>query len=191
MLIDNSLKKLAYATIYFVKNTKYCYMTKLMKLLYLLDFSHYKQVGKSVTGMDYFAWKRGPVPTKFYEYLNRLESAPDEIKNNLAVIKYEDENKRFEIRPKTKFNEAIFTPRELSLLKNIAFVFKELTAEQISNYSHLRSMPWEKTMKQKGQNAKIDYDLAVDETPESLPLEVVKERQQEIEHGRKLFDSLQ
>jgi len=36
--------------------------TKLFKLLYLLDFHHFRETGRSVTGLEYRAWKHGPVP---------------------------------------------------------------------------------------------------------------------------------
>ncbi len=48
------------ACIYFLKNTKYCYKTKLFKLLYELDFKHFELTGSSVTGQKYVAWQFGP-----------------------------------------------------------------------------------------------------------------------------------
>ncbi|EQD63619.1 hypothetical protein B1B_06949, partial [mine drainage metagenome] len=44
-----------------------------MKLLYLLDFEHFRQTGYSVTGMEYHAWKMGPVPTDLFEEWEALE----------------------------------------------------------------------------------------------------------------------
>ncbi|WP_423905919.1 hypothetical protein [Candidatus Spongiihabitans sp.] len=38
------------AIAYFSRNTKYCYTIKLFKLLYFLDFEHYRQTGSSVAG---------------------------------------------------------------------------------------------------------------------------------------------
>jgi hypothetical protein len=48
MIITNQREKLVNAIIYFCHNTKYCGKTKLMKLLYFLDFIHFKQTAKSV-----------------------------------------------------------------------------------------------------------------------------------------------
>jgi uncharacterized phage-associated protein len=50
------------AVLFFAKNTEACGKIKLFKLLYLLDFEHFKLTGKSVTGFEYEAWKFGPVP---------------------------------------------------------------------------------------------------------------------------------
>ncbi|MFC1858011.1 Panacea domain-containing protein [Thermodesulfobacteriota bacterium] len=41
-----------------------------MKLLYFLDFIHFKHTGKSVTGLDYYAWQMGPVPRDLYEEIS-------------------------------------------------------------------------------------------------------------------------
>jgi uncharacterized phage-associated protein len=46
-----------------------------MKLLYFLDFIHFKQTGKCVTGLDYYAWKRGPVPKKLFDEISGDVSA--------------------------------------------------------------------------------------------------------------------
>ena len=59
MLIDHHREKLINAIIFFLQNTKYCGKTKLFKLLYLLDFMHFRATGRSVTGMKYYAWGHG------------------------------------------------------------------------------------------------------------------------------------
>ena len=52
-----------------------CGKIKLFKLLYLLDFEHFRQTGKSATGLEYQAWKFGPVPIELMEEWEDL--APD------------------------------------------------------------------------------------------------------------------
>jgi uncharacterized phage-associated protein len=70
MILTHHREKLINAIIYFATHTKYCGKTKLMKLLYFLDFKYFKQTGKSVTGQDYFAWQMGPVPRDLFEELS-------------------------------------------------------------------------------------------------------------------------
>lgn len=70
MLITHEREKMIQAIIYFAQNTHYCGKTKLFKLLYFLDFEHYKITGRSVTGLKYSAWKMGSVPTALYEELD-------------------------------------------------------------------------------------------------------------------------
>ena len=50
------------AIIYMANNTMFCGKTKLLKLLYFLDFKHFNQTAKSVTGLDYFSLEKGTVP---------------------------------------------------------------------------------------------------------------------------------
>ncbi len=62
MLICHDREKLIHAIIFFATKTRKCGKVKLFKLLYFLDFEHFKATGRSVTGLDYFAWQMGPVP---------------------------------------------------------------------------------------------------------------------------------
>ncbi len=62
MLISRDREKLINVIVYFGRNTRFCGKTKLFKLLYLLDFQHFRATGRSVTGLDYRAWELGPVP---------------------------------------------------------------------------------------------------------------------------------
>jgi hypothetical protein len=55
MLITYERNKLINAIVYFAQNTQHLGKTKLFKLLYLLDFEHFRQTGRSVTGLDYYA----------------------------------------------------------------------------------------------------------------------------------------
>jgi hypothetical protein len=52
MLITHERDKLINAIIFFAKNTRFLGKTKLCKLLYFLDFEHFKETGRPVTGLD-------------------------------------------------------------------------------------------------------------------------------------------
>ena len=58
--------KLMHACIFFTENCDFVGRMKLYKLLFLLDFENHKELGRSVTGLNYHAWKKGPVPTDFH-----------------------------------------------------------------------------------------------------------------------------
>lgn len=75
-----------------------------MKLLYFLDFTHFKQTGKSVTGLDYFAWARGPVPKKLFDELSG-KPKPD-LAQAVKIVKTGDMQK---IVPRQKFDDRYFT----------------------------------------------------------------------------------
>jgi hypothetical protein len=52
-----NMEKLINSILYFIKKVKYPGKTKICKLLFNLDFTHFKETGKSVTGLNYYAWK--------------------------------------------------------------------------------------------------------------------------------------
>jgi hypothetical protein len=68
MLVSRSRNKLINAILYFAERTRCLGKIKLFKLLYLLDFKHFRQTGHPVTGMEYRAWKMGPVPARWCRY---------------------------------------------------------------------------------------------------------------------------
>ena len=74
MLISRNREKLINAIVYFASNTRHCGKVKLFKLLYLLDFTHFRETGRNVTGLDYQAWKMGPVPLDLMQEWDELES---------------------------------------------------------------------------------------------------------------------
>ena len=48
MLISRNREKLINAIVYFAANTQHCGKVKLFKLLYLLDFAHFRETGRGV-----------------------------------------------------------------------------------------------------------------------------------------------
>jgi uncharacterized phage-associated protein len=155
-------KKLIYAMIYFLTNTNSCGKTKLLKLLYFLDFTHFRETGESVTGLDYYAWKQGPVPKSlFYEL-----SDPERMKPDMMEAVEKIENKQgsnfFELKPKIIFNDKLYTSRELKILNNLSETFKNMPADEIVEKTHLSRSPWAKTIEKLGEGELIDYMLIVD-----------------------------
>lgn len=181
MIITRQREKLINAIVYFCQNTNHCGKTKLMKLLYFLDFMHFKQTGKSVTGLDYYAWEKGPVPKDLFEEL-------DCMNHDLAeAIRIIPQDKFQKICAKQKFDDKYFTPRQQKILSIISEIFRDAKAEQMVESTHLKNHPWDKTIKQKGILSKIDYMLAIDDTKESLSKDEAQEVMEEIEEMRKIF----
>jgi uncharacterized phage-associated protein len=181
MIITHHREKLINAIVYFCRNTKYCGKTKLMKLLYFLDFIHFKQTGKSVTGLDYYAWKMGPVPKDLYEELDSMNLDLAKAINILPLDQFQ------KICAKQKFDDRYFTPRQMKLLKTISDIFLDAKVELMVESTHLKNHPWDKTIKQKGEFQKIDYMLAVDDTKESLPRDEAQEIMEEVDEMHKIF----
>jgi uncharacterized phage-associated protein len=170
-------QKIINAIIYFVKNTKDCKKTKLFKLLYYLDFMHFKRHGLSVTGYDYITMPYGPVPAKLLEQFDN-NNFPAEFNKHFAVEKITDEGDKYSFKINLKTKKADlewFTPNELSVLEEVTEIFKEAPAKDIVEATHFRNTPWYKTVKEKGIGKQIDYFLALDDEA-TLSREEIEER---------------
>jgi len=183
MLIEHNREKLINAIIYFTKYTKYCGKTKLFKLLFYLDFLHFKQTGKSTTGLDYYAWDFGPVPAELYIEINE---PPEDLNKSISFLKNEDGN-FIVIKAKKKFNDKYFTKREMKLLSKISDVFRDAKAEHMTEATHLPNEPWHKTIQTKGEKAHIDYLSSLDDEVDSLSIDEVLERIKDRETLKKAF----
>lgn len=184
MLIDRKREKLIQAIIYFAKNTKKLGITKLLKLLYYFDFQHFQKYGISVTGSKYHAWPNGPVQVDLYNQLNSLKSTPD-LNKAIAIIPVTPQfNKIVARKP---FNEKSFSKRQLDILRETAFVFKDADAESMVKSTHMPNDPWDITYRKKGaRQLEIDYMLALD-NPKCIDYETARERQEEVEDTLKMF----
>jgi uncharacterized phage-associated protein len=178
MIITHSREKLINAVLYFAQKTKKCGKTKLMKLLYLLDFQHFKETGKPVTDLEYLALDFGPVPKAFYE---EISSSPKQDLKSLVTIAgtgdFPGDFQKISPQKGKKPDMDFFSPREKKLLEKIVYVYKDVNAEEISEISHLPDQPWDKTKNTKGMYSLIDYILAIDDkAAEELPREIAQER---------------
>ena len=162
-------KKLLNAVLFFAKNTKHLNLTKVSKLLYFLDFTHFNQTGYPSIGLNYYAFRKGPVPRDFWLEI-KDGNVPEDFRGRLALIPRTDDfapnYKELEIRAIKGPDFSVFTPRETKILENLAFIFRDARAGEISEVSHLPKQPWDITFKKSGENSLIDYLLAIDEKSE-------------------------
>ncbi|MHB1896198.1 MAG: Panacea domain-containing protein [Metallibacterium sp.] len=160
MIKTHEREKLINAIVFFAKNTEHCGKIKLIKLLYLLDFEHFRQTGYSVTGMEYHAWKMGPVPTDLFEEWEALEpdlAAAIDIKPE-RVIDYVRER----AVPKHEFNPEHFTRRELRIMQELAARFHDDLSQPMINVTHAEKSPWAKIWDNgRGKHQQVPYALAV------------------------------
>ncbi|MGE0466435.1 MAG: Panacea domain-containing protein [Steroidobacteraceae bacterium] len=165
MLISRDREKLVNAIVYFADNTRYCGKTKLFKLLYLLDFHHFRDIGRSVTGLDYHAWKNGPVPfalvQEWDDFEPDLAAAVDVVPER--VIDFD----RQRLVPKIAFDDSHFTKRELRLMQDIAERHRDEMTKPLIGLTHEERGPRDKIWDGgRGNNERIPYVLAV---PDDAP----------------------
>lgn len=179
MIINHSREKLLNLIAYFVKNAKNCGKTKLFKLLYHADFWHFKETGKSITDLKYYAWEKGPVPNELFE---EMDSPKKDFQDFFTVI---PDDAIWQIKVKKSADTKHFTKREMRIIEETAFIFKDATAKDMVEISHLPNQPWSKTLAQKGKFEEIDYALAFDDTKESITLDEYKQKKQDFEEIKK------
>lgn len=183
-------EKLRNAVIFFISNDKTVKLTKLMKLLYYLDFLHYKETGQSVTGQEYTAWPKGPVPTDVWHELRLKQDRGCGLKEVVAALPVDEKADAFgfDLKPVkgAKFSERLFTKRELRIMKELAEIFKGTPAWLVVDATHQRGTPWETTVKTKGEKALLDYDLAL----QGLAKEELERIREEQRDRQRLSDLL-
>jgi uncharacterized phage-associated protein len=162
MLVSRSRDKLINAILYFAERTRGLGKIKLFKLLYLLDFEHFRQTGRPVTGMEYRAWKMGPVPAELVQVWDDLDAdlaEAIEVRPE-KVYDYVREN----VVPKRRFDDTHFTPRELRILGELAARYVEDLSEKLIDVTHDENGAWASVWQDGvGSDQVIGYRLALAE----------------------------
>jgi len=142
----------------FFTETKGIWKTKLNKLLFYADFLFFKNVGYSMSGLRYRAIDLGPVPNNFDIIFNHMEKQGD-IEINITPLADGGAGYLFKSSIDRKFNPEMFNDTELNILNQVDDKFKENTAFQIMEISHL-----EKAWIDNFYNGKklIDYKYSFD-----------------------------
>ncbi|MBK1717163.1 hypothetical protein CKO27_05780 [Thiocystis violacea] len=178
-------EKLINAIVYFARNTRYLGKIKLFKLLYLLDFEHFRQTGQNVTGLAYSAWKYGPVPVALAQEWEELESdlaAAIAIRPQ-QVVDYE----RQAVIALTEFDDSHFSRRELRIMAELVNKYGEEYSPKMIDVTHAENGAWAKVWNDgEGFNQRISYDLALadDETHRDAILEAAEEYQAIVNSAR-------
>jgi uncharacterized phage-associated protein len=161
MLVDHSKEKLLNSIIFFANNVKNLTKTQLMKYLFYLDSTHFKQTGKNVTGSTYKAYQYGPMSE---DINNNISDTNSELLKYIAITEKQKSGfKSYVVTTKKKFDDKYFSRRELKILKNLIYIFKGMNASQMSNASHEHNKPWSQTLKKQGEKAIIDYMLTIED----------------------------
>lgn len=177
MLITHNREKLINTIIYFANEVDKCGKVKLFKLLYFLDFEHYKLTGRSVTGLDYYAWKMGPVPVALYDEMESPEPDMAKALRFGEVAVYGGRGTMVTINPKQAFDDSHFTRRELKLMSDLVSQYKDTNANDMIEATHLENLPWYRVYEQENaKQAMIPYELALRQSELDTMLSHIAER---------------
>lgn len=192
---DTERTKLLELIVFFLGNTKNCGLVKLFKLLYFLDMLHFKETGRPVTGLRYHALPYGPVPVDLYAEFRSPEPDLSRVLSITSPPAQDSESQaptRTVIIPRVKLGTTHLTRREFRIANEVAEIFNDVTAAEISDISHSRNGPWDLAKKTGAGkwNVPINYFDSVNldmGTGTGLPIDELKEMASEHEEIRGHF----
>lgn len=179
MINTHRREKLVQAIVFFASHTKLCGKTKLFKLLYLLDFEHFRATGRSVTGLEYYAWEMGPVPVTLYEEWDQGLG-----KDMQEAIKIEGRQvfdySRSEVIALREFDDTFFSRREVRLMEELAKKYQNLKSTDMVDVTHAENQAWTRVWDGgKGHNRPINYEMSLENSDRD---QVVRGLAREYEH---------
>lgn len=153
--------------------------TLLYKMLAELDFRHFSETGFPTTDLEWIAFPKGPVPSQLHNEITKGSDIvlPVDLAEALSCRKTTKKTRdgrtfdEFVFTARRKADLTIFTPRQVRILEEVAEIYKHATATQASAASHEPNAPWTKTVRTKGEGAKI---ILVDSV--KLPKGVTREK---------------
>lgn len=151
--MNYSVDKMQQAILFFLEriNNAHLGRTKLMKLLYYVDFDHYEQHGRPITGGSYRKMVRGPVPQEAQPLIEEMAK--------MGLVKPVRANRagypQHRLIALAKFDAGHFSGDELQTLERVAKEWEDATSAQIEAASHAEA-PWAAT----AEGKVIDYELA-------------------------------
>lgn len=111
------------------KNAGIC-PTKLNKLMFYADFKHYRETGRSISGLRYRAIQYGPVPEHFDTIYDNIEG----LEKTNEITTWGTESTAFHVTADTSTAE--LTDNELATLNSIMNSIGGLKARELVDLSH-------------------------------------------------------
>lgn len=147
-----SLEKLEQILLYFTQHCERLYKVKLIKLLWYVDALHYKNHGRSVTGLVYKHLPLGAVPIGYDEIITAFEG----LQVQEEYIPIEDEEKiAYRIIGNKNSDLSKLEPSEAQAIIEVTAKFKYYGSRDLSDYMHKE----EAYLKTKAEDI-IPYSLA-------------------------------
>lgn len=142
-------QKFAHMVIYFLDAAPY--KTKLNKLLFYADFTHFKYFGRSISGCEYAAINMGPVPDNYKLIFGLLEEE-NFICSDIETLQEREVDK---FSPCQTFNPSIFSDSEKTTLELINSSLGILNTQALIDKSHAE-IAWQSN---EANKFSIDYAL--------------------------------
>jgi uncharacterized phage-associated protein len=142
---------------YMAVETEALYMTKALKLLYIIDETAVRQSGSPITWLDYKVWKMGPVAPEIYNELRYNQCVTyDKIIFNLSdsiAVQHVQNNKSsnqidVRISAKKQADFSRFSDFEKEIITSVIGQFGALNSQQLIDLLHEQGSLWDKIVSQ-------------------------------------------
>lgn len=151
-------KKFANAVLYLLRGCGKPGQTKLLKMLHLADFAHYRKHLSSITGGSYVALERGPVLDGYVEHFDSLERHGIVSRNDVAVLGHD--KPKTEYLPLAEPDESVFSRSELEVLDEVIQQFGNRSGTFLSDFTHEENGVWSWAWDANAPGRPIPYTLA-------------------------------
>ncbi len=142
---------------YMATQTEPLYMTKALKLLYIIDETAVRQSGSPITWLDYKVWKNGPVAPEIYNELRHnqfviYDKVPINLSDFISIHRVQNAQSSNQVDVKiyskreASFDQ--FSEFEEEVVKSVIRQFKHLNAAQLIDLLHEQGSRWDKIVTQ-------------------------------------------
>lgn len=132
--------------------------TKLLKLVYLADFSSFYYLGHPITGVQYVKRKYGPVPNDLFKLVDRMATE--------GSIKITPGNKAdFHSLVEDSKTGASLSDKEIKILSKVCEFWRNKKTDEIVKFAH-KQRPWLLTK----MGAAVPYELILQEESPFRPI---------------------
>lgn len=146
-----SIDKVKQVVLYFADLSK-PFITKMNKLLFYADFLHYKRFGYSITGLNYIAIDKGPVPKRYSTLYDQAEI----IRKEEIIFPNGSAGEQLVPKKNSEFDVSLFSESEISVLEEVGTKLKDMKTNDIVTLSH-QEAAW---IENEQQHKPISYDYA-------------------------------
>jgi uncharacterized phage-associated protein len=192
-----NIEKVANTLVFLTERIGETYLTKALKLLYIIDELSVKETGVPFTWLEYKAWEKGPVAESVYDELryniHNINSESD-FSKFIAVKKVENpvanEFESFLISPVVSFTDDEFSDYELQLLDRVIEKYGKYSGKELINILHEEGSLWHRVVKE--NNLELEFALKQRKSDCTIPFTVlIKDDELKQMAFRSAFDSLQ
>ncbi|MFA7272514.1 MAG: Panacea domain-containing protein [Crocinitomicaceae bacterium] len=141
--------------IYLSDNIENLFLTKLLKLTYIIDEIAVKETGAPVTWLRYKVWKMGPVPRKIHANITFEQG---DFFSEYIDVEYVEEVRGRKIESNNTFDDSEFSDYEIELIDRVIKNYGSLNSNELIELLHETDSLWHKVVVEKNLQQIFDSE---------------------------------